>query len=374
MKKLVFLLLCVAMASSAFAEQKVKATGTPPTVKGGVNPEKFNSETKEAFDNVLNDLNEQLADIDYDNPKKFLQAMGDSSVYASHGATTRGYGGYKLFTATIGMMIGIQLPESISSMMDDVGEISDSLEKEGDIRLGVSPNIFNAHVGLNMGVFKFIPENLGVLKRDNMYVGLRIGYFNLPDVIEDFNYKSFTFGLTANYQIVEPIKLAGLVTWRGVNLGSGLIYNGATVNIVMDLEDDLNEPIGSSGAVLHMEPKASMNLDVTTFIIPLEAVTAIKLLIFNIPIGIGADLSFGSTSLGFGMVSDTEFRNLQSGYTQDKKGNISVKGGASNSPSFFNFKIMTGLGISAGPVVFDIPITWYPGSGYNFGVTVGAVF
>jgi len=371
MKKLLWLSLIFAMAIPAFADFKIKVDGEAPTVSGP-GEAAINNELEASFKNVINDLNTQLSELFPESPNKMLQAFGNASAYASHGATTRAYGGYKLFSATIGLTAGLQLPAGITSVMDDMENVGDTIENNHDINLGVSPNIFNAYIGLNMGVFKFLPENFGILKRDNFYIGLRFGYFNLPDFIEDFNFHSFTLGLTLNYQLIPNINLAGLVKWRGINLGTGFIYNGNTIKLSIPL-DEIDEPTGS-GVNIHMEPKAVLNMDVSTFIIPLEAITSIKLLIFNIPFGLGADLTFGSTSLGFGIDSDVNLNGLQYGLSEKKKGSLSVDASAKNSPSIFNFKIMTGIGISAGPVVFDIPITFYPASGYNIGITIGAVY
>jgi len=372
MKKLFFLLLVFAMVIPAFAE--IKVTGHAPTVKGDGSGE-FNKETADAFDDALKELNDQLKV--FKSPDKFLEAMGDSAVFASHGATTRGYGGYKLFSATIGAMIGAQLPTGLTSIMDDLDGLTDSLEKDGDIRLGISPNVFNVNIGLSMGILKFIPENLGVIKRDNLYIGLRIGYFNLPEIDlgddSKLNYNNFTFGVTANYQIIPSISIAGLVVWRGVNLGTGILYNHSKLSFGITV-DDIRQPVEKGANILLDNPKASIDLTSNTVTIPLEAITAVKLLIFNIPIGIGADLAFGSTSLGAGIDTSIKFENLPSGLSKAQDGDITASGDLSNSPHFFNFKIMTGFGITAGPVVIDIPLTFYPSGGFNFGFTIGAVF
>jgi hypothetical protein len=363
MKKLFCLLLVFTMSIPVFAE--IKITGQAPTVTGGAGADEFNRELQEAFDDAVYQINDRFSEIKYSNPQNLLKAMGNSSVYSSHGATTRGYGGYKIFSATIGPMFGLQVPSGISSIVDDVKNLSNTLKDKGDINLGFSPNMLNVNVGLNMGIFKL----------DKWYLGLRAGYFNLPNLADNFHYNNLTLGITANYQLMPSISLAGLVAWRGISLGSGIIYNNSKISFTMPLGDPINEEIGEGGkGRIYMDPEASLNLNTKTVIVPMEAITSIKLLIFNIPFGLGADLSFGSTSLGFGITSDIELQDLQ-GYTQATKGDIHVTAGASNNPSFFNFKIMTGFGVSAGPVVFDIPITFYPASkGYNFGLTIGAVF
>jgi len=374
MKKLFCLLFVFAMVIPVFAE--IKVTGHAPTVTG-TGPDLFNTETQKAFDKALIDLNDQLKV--FKNPDNFLKAMGDSSVYASHGATTRGYGGYKLFSVTVGPMVGVQLPSGISTIMDDINGLADALEENGDIKLGFNPNVINVNIGLSMGILKFLPQHLGIINRNNLYIGFRVGYFNLPEIDlgegSKLNYNNLTLGLTANYQIIPSISLAGLIVWRGVNLGSGVIYSRSKLDFGISVDKDISQPIGNTGASIDLyDPRALVNLSTSTVTIPLEAITALKLLIFNIPIGIGADLSFGSTSLGAGVDAKIKYDNLPSYVKEDKKGDITATGELSSSPHFFNFKIMTGFGITAGPVVLDIPITFYPSGGYNFGVTIGIVF
>jgi hypothetical protein len=368
MKKLFCVLLVFTMAVSAFAEFKVTIKGNAPTVTGN-GAAVFNAEIDAAFKELENSFNSMFKETFPEGSKEplqgFLQSMGNSTAYASHGATTRAYGGYKIFSATIGLMVGLQLPSSLGSLFDDLDKIGDSISEDHDVKFGISPNIFNAHVGLNMGI-------LGL---DKLYLGLRFGYFNLPDLIDNFSYNNFTFGVTANYQIIPSLSLAGLVTWRGVSLGSGIIYSGSNANIPISLGDLLNEDVGGGGNSVSMDPEVTLAMDTGTVIIPLEAITSIKVLIFNIPLGIGADLAFGSTSLGFTANSEVRLNgDLPPGLSNSKNGDISIEGSLSNSPSIFNFKIMTGFGFAMGPVVIDFPFTFYPAGGYNIGITIGAVF
>jgi hypothetical protein len=371
MKKLFCALLVLAMAMPAFAEKvDFKVSGSAPTIAGDqsnttVIIDEANIQIKDAFGKLIIKLNDQFSEMAFESPTDFLGAMANSSVYGSHGATTRAYGGYKKLSATIGPMFGFQLPGGLASLMGDLGGISESLKEKGDINLGVSPNLINVNFGMNMGIIKL----------DKLYLGVRIGYFKLPSLINDFSYDYLTVGATVNYQIIPSLSLAGLITWRGLSLGSGLLYNKSNIKITVPLGDKIEEDIGNNYGTVNLDPKASLNLKINTFTIPLEAITAIKLLIFNVPLGIGADIAFGKTSLGFGVDSDIVLNlNPGSGLRQVSKGDISVGANASAPPSFFNFKIMTGLGFIMGPVVIDIPITFYPAShGYTFGLTLGAV-
>jgi len=371
MKKNFCLLLVFTMAIPVFAQFQINVVGQAPTV-GGTNANLINPALANAFNSVISELNAQYKDLFPKSPDKFLRAMSNSSVYASHGATTRGYGGYKIFSATVGPTVGFQLPSGIGAFMNDLDGLSDSLEREGDINLGYAINMMNVNVGINMGVFKFLPEHLGVLKRDNLYVGLRAGYFRLPN-LSDLSFNSLTLGVTANYQLIPTVGLS-LLKWRGVNIGTGFIYNSNKIGFSMPLGDFISEPIAGGFGTIQMKPVTSVKLDVSTYTIPLEVVTAVKLLIFNIPFGIGADLAFGKTSLGLGVDSNVTISGLPAGAYQASPGVISVSANAKSSPSVFNFKIMTGLGLSMGPVVIDFPFTYYPANySYTLGLTLGAV-
>jgi len=383
MKKLFCLLLVFTLAIPAFAE--INITGQAP--KTGVTA--VDTELQNAFNIAFSELKDKIQVLE-GGPTKFVQAMGDASVYASQGATTRGYGGYKVFTATVGPVFGVQLPKDITSVIKDLSSgnnnIVDSLKNEGDIRAGINPNVFNFHIGFNMGSIKSLPEKIGFMKKDRLYLGLRLGYFRLPDLDlgNDFNisYNNLTLGLTANYQLIRPVKLPVFFTWRGLNLGTGFIYNKSKMGFGITI-DDIRQQLGGSytdAEIVLKNPTASINITSNTFVIPLEAVTAIKFLIFNIPAGIGADIAFGKTSLGAKITSagkDSIIVGVEGdpSISLSEPGKITVNGSVSHAPSIFNFKLMTGFGISAGPVVFDIPVTFYPASdGYTIGLTIGAVY
>jgi len=374
MKKLFCVLLVFAMAIPTFADNiKFVVTGKAPTLKGDASSgfsgiiDDVNDQMKDAFDELLGTLSDQFNEMPFGSPTKFLGAMANSSVYGSHGATTRAYGGYKMLSATIGSMFGFQLPNGLVSIINDINGISDTIKEDGDLNLGVGPNVFNVNFGLHMGFIKL----------DKLYLGARLGYFKLPSLINDFNYDYLTLGVTANYQIIPSLSLAGLITCRGLSLGSGLLYNKSNIKITVPVGDPINEQIGDDDSIgyVRLKPKASLNLKINTVTIPIEAVTAIKLLIFNIPLGLGADIAFGKTDLGFGVDSDIDLDLKKgNGLSQATKGNLSVKAGANASPTVFNFKIMTGFGFVMGPVVIDIPLTIYPANnGYTFGLTMGAV-
>jgi hypothetical protein len=341
----------------------------------------LNTEIVNVFNKALDDLNKEVGAIDA-KPEKFIQAWGNSSIFASHGAPQWGYGGYERFAFTVGPMIGFQLPGSPFKVADDMKNIADTLKDERDLKIGLNPQVINGRFGLNTS--KFLLKNL--------YLGVKFGYMKLDSLIEGLSFDEMSLGLTANYQLVPRKKLAGgLVVWRGLNLGTGFIYQNTNIGYKLKLDsieseaidiNNLNVPGGGSvpglsGSVgLKIDPSISLDMDITTFTIPLEATTSVRLLwLLNFSLGVGADFGFGKSDMKMGVIGDITpvFKGVADGLiTQNSSGNISASEGGDMAPGLFNPKVMGGLGLSLGPVIIDVPVAWYfMDNGYSVGVTLG---
>jgi hypothetical protein len=356
---------------------------TAPKVSGTISAiltltpeiEKAVKEAQEAIDKEVKDIDSK--------PEKFIQAWGNSSVFSSHGATQRAYGGYDLFAFTVGSMVGLQLPSSPFDIADELDKIADKLNEERDLKLGLNPQILTGQFSFNTS--KFLVNNL--------YLGLRFGYMKLdtlPFVDADefpFSFKSMSFGLMANYQILSQKSiLAGLLLWRGLNLGAGFIYQGTEISSKVKL-DPIEQEVNTSGIgdligvtpVLRIDPRIALDIKVTTYTIPLEASTSIRFLRFlNLALGAGVDLGFGTSDMKIGASGDVDITGIDKVSAiikVDTPGNVTVTAGGDMSPNLFNPKLMTGLGFNIGPVIIDIPVTWYfMDDGFNVGVTLGIVW
>jgi len=365
-KMVLALLMIVLITTSAFA---LEVTGTAPTLSGpGAGT--VNTELAGVFNDFLQDeLKPLLKDIK-DKPEELIKAFGDAGIFASHGATQMAYGGYKTFAVTVGPMVGLRLPSSPFTIMNDLDNMVNKLTEEQDIKLGLNPQVLNVRVGINTS--KFLLKNL--------YLGLHFGFMKLNIPIEGFSlsFNNLSLGATANYQLVAPISLAkGLFLWRGVNVGSGFIWQKTNINVGLGLKDILGNVLDqefSGTGKLTIDPTLSLDFNVNTFVIPVEVTTAVRLLWFlNIPLGVGMDLGFGSSDLKVGM--DAKISASLSGYSEATPGSLSISGGGKMSPTVFNLKAMTGIGLNFGPVVLDIPITWYfLDNGFSVGVSLGFVW
>ena len=313
------------------------------------------------------------------NPKKMIGAFATSSVFSSIGASLRTFQGYDSFALTVGVMGGVQLPASIFSVFGSLDAIAnaadkllDDINKDGDLQMGVNPQVINAQLGINTSGF--------LLK--GLYVGFKGGYMNLPINLDEFQMSFLTWsaGAMINYQVIPQFKLmGGLIVWRGLNVGAGFVYQSTSLNLDIPIKVDDGSSsgqttIGSTGAYLDFgNPKLSFRFNINTYTVPLEAVTSIRLLGFaNFSFGCGADLGFGSATMSGSLDSEINIRNLPSGMTQSP-GRMNVSMSGTNSPSLINPKIMGSLAFSAGPaIILDIPITYYfLNNGYNIGITFG---
>ena len=339
-------------------------TFIPPRFGGnfpGVN--EINQLIENIFSQYERQINNDLQDINIE-PMKLINAFATSSVFASSGATQRGYAGYNMFAVTVGAMGGVMNPGNLFSFAGEMNNILDNVEGLDDMDMGFNPQLLNAQIGFNASF---------LVKR--LYLGLKLGYYNHGSGPITFTTPSI--GVMANYQLIPDLKIPlGILVWRGINLGTGLIYQYTDMSFSIPLESRREQIniLNLYSTSMRIDSKLTLNFKKNTFIVPLEAVTAFRLFGFNITFGLGADIGFGSTDFKLTGDVTTTFEDLPEYLTPTQNAGLSASTGGSNSPDFFNPKLMTGLGFSFGPVILDIPVTIYPSNnGYNFGITLGFI-
>lgn len=346
----VLALMCFTGAYAFGLEAKGTAPQGPAHIQGNINT---------AFNDILRDINKEIEDIDV-NPEKLIKGFADASTFSALGATQRAYGEYKLWSFTVGPMVGVRLPgNSFFDIAGDIEDMGNTLEEEGDVRAGLNAQGITGQFGLN--VSKLLLENL--------YLGVRFGYFNLT-AIEDLKFETFQIGLTGNYQLLKGFNVvSGLFRWRGVSAGAGLVFQKTTLGYIYQLERQTASII--DGGSIHVDPSVNFDMGINTFIIPLEVNTSAQLLwILNLNLGLGVDVAFGK---------NTTTLNMSGSITGDEittPGYLAIDAGGSAGPTLFNPKFMANLGFKFGPVIIDVPLTCYfvGGPGLGVGITLGAVW
>ncbi|MCP4133099.1 MAG: hypothetical protein GY754_19185 [bacterium] len=317
----------------------------------------------DALDSLAADVQSQL-DGKWNNQEDLATGFGNATHYSSQAATLFGYQGYDLFAVMAGFMLGAQLPSFSPS---ELTEVPKKIEENGDVYAGMAAGLA-IQVGINCS---FLIEDL--------YISAKFGY--LPMKLSEVDATIVTFGAMANYQLIkEQGILFDLLKWRGISVGAGLMYSSNSTTLTVDGLGSLSVPISGTGDTgggnMTLSPSISLELSSSTFAVPIEVSTSVRLLwILNIHLGAGIDLVFGSTDITLSQASDV---SLDSSYgtnsiTQD--GQLTVKAGTEGTaPEWARARLMTGVGLGFGPVVIDVPVTWYLSSGINVGISAGIIW
>lgn len=365
--KLFFVTLCLL---AFFGTQNVFAliiTDTPPTFNDATFEGQFLPEWNNAIQQIRDDIGTISA-----TPVKLGKAFANAGVYSNHAATQRGYQGYDLFAVTVGTMFATQLPTMDFGKLGDIGN---DLKNNGDVEAGLGWQIWAAQAGINS---KFL--------LDGLYLGLKFGYmkYDLPVDPHKSQIDYLSLGVVANYQIFDEISLMGLLVWRGLSVGSGLLYqknNTAFIYNVDTINQDVNYDLSGSGgptgtSTIVLDPQVKFGLESNLVTIPVELTTAVRLLyVLNISVGFGFDINFGSSDLIVAFKSSIDTQNLPAGVQQTSSGSITTDAGSPGAkPKAFAAKAMAGIGLGIGPVMVDIPVTYYFNNGLSVGLSVGFVW
>lgn len=288
-------------------------------------------------------INETL--LPYQRQAKLVKGFANASAYSSAVATQRGYQGFDKFSITVGTMGAAQVPATTTNLGYYKGLIN-QLRKQGDVYLGVAWNAWTLNVGVKLPADFTISAKFGMLKYSYMY----------------FDFDGINAGGMLNYQIISPkAPPVKFVLWRGLSIGTGLSWQKNRTMVHYKAN-----PVSSGGYLA--QPELRIFIKTESYVIPLELSTAVRLFwVLNIHAGLGIDFAFGSSRMNYssmGAVTDGSLVGLYSVYGRQ----------AGTGPTKFLPKIFCGPGLNFGPVIIDIPFTYYFNNGFNAGVTFGIVW
>jgi hypothetical protein len=328
------LLLCLGLISEVYG------ASVDITSVGGANQATLN--TLAGYVNANSELQnlDQLHDL--------ARGMADANAAAAHAGTIFGYQNYEIFAVSAGFMSVYQLP----NLGDNASEaLEDDVREDGDVYAGAGVGVAWVNVGVNLGWLL-----------ENTYLSFKFGTLDVDE--DDLMIDSKLFGMGINYTLIPSVGLGGLVSWRGISLGTGFIYHKTEIEYELDFDASYTEGTYS------YDLKPRVNTDMYTVTIPVEISTSFQLFwLLNISGGAGVDFNFGSADV-----------TLIGGEVKDDSGNtvgiVHVNGTnvSDESPSSIRPRLMAALGLNLGPAKIDVPVYYYIPSGFAVGVTVGAVF
>jgi hypothetical protein len=373
-KKLLLSILLLSLTGMAFA---VDLTVIKPHFTG-TDSDLLNERSDEFFGEFEDTMRAALDFLPGSFPK-LAGAFANASVFSSDGASQRGYEGYNAFSFTVGFMSALQFPSTLlDKIMDAVNDSEDEMDLDFikdnmDIGLGVDFQILNAQFGINTSKFLL----------DRLYLGFKFSKFDTNWIdamsLSGFSFKTMSVGFNASYQLIKQKRLpAGIFVWRGLNLGTGFIWQNTSLGLKtsIPIDDDLLS-ISIEDTIeninINLDNVFRFDIETNTYIIPIEAMTSVRLLWFlNLALGAGVDIAFGSSSIKASGSFDVKDYKLPAGVEMTRAPSLSFGLGGKSAPSIFNLKLMGAVGFNVGPVIIDIPVTYYPLSdGYSLGVTVG---
>ena len=344
-------------------------TGSAPIIFTG-NPlvdAALNQEIGVAFDNAIFDANESIAK--YSDQRDLARGFGNASVFSSQPATFQGFQNYSKIAVATGVMLGVQAPSFDPDYYDG---IEDDIEANGDIYAGVGVGVSLLNVGVTANSI-----------RPGLYLNFMFGSVSL-DPGDDINISTTLIGVGVNYTLVKPKSGSFLLKWRGLSVGSGLIYHSSSLTLALELDSFsenflVNQPGFLISGTIDVDPSLLLELKSKTVTIPLDITTSVQALqLLNFTLGTGIDFNMGKTDIIVTADGDIAVNNINDPGALIQTvtpGLVSVDGSTRGvSPSFGRVRIMSGLGFNFGPVKLDMPFRYYFGSGASFGITAGVVF
>ncbi len=362
MKRLTMILLTGVFIFAGVATQVDAATitVTPPTSPSNpaLNTPLANALTAAQGTATYQDAVNTLSK--FDNQTDLARGFANANAYSSHAATIQGYQNYDLFYVSVGLMAGIQAPSTDQNYYKK-SVIEDDLKSDGDVYAGIS-----AGAAVSFGIHaRFIAYGL--------YLSGTVGSINIEDE-SNYSFKSRIFGFGINYALLNPHGiLFGFLNWRGLSLGTGLIYQRNEASFVYEF-DSITQPVtGFSGVNLVVDPSAKFGFVNETYTVPVDIVTSFQLLwLLNITLGGGVDFVTGSTDLTLTSGGDIRVTGTNETITP---GHITIDGSTNDvKPSRVRPKLMAGVGLQLGPIKLDVPVIYYPDAGAAVGITAAFVW
>lgn len=346
------------------------------------------------LENLAADLEQQLESDDlkpYSDQPLLAQGIANSASAAAHVGTQRAFSDYTSYAFTIGTGLAASAPDISLQALENA---ADDIEKDGDVYVGAAVQPIAIAFGWNLERW---------LERTRAYA--KVGYWDIPQgtIADEVSFNSLTVGLGVQYQLLgSQSPPAGALVWRGVNLGSGFIFQRNRTDIEVDVSEDggyeaesitfgdigftdadlSGEPINSNtviGTVL-VAPVLDASVESRTYSIPLEITTGVRALwVVDLSVGGGVDVVFGTSEVSASADGNSEFEETPEAdpYVDTSSGKATVSTSTTDKPQLLRPRVSAGLGFSIGPVKIDVPLMLYfDTEGYTtmVGLNVGAAW
>lgn len=320
-------------------------------------PEITDTDLRNDANRVINEYQTRVNNTvkEYTNQPKLVQALANAGSATVHAGAQRSWIDYRKWSVTLGAGLGASLPAL------DIASIStaaSTLVRDKDIYFGAGAQV-GGTLGLSLGVFR---EDL-----DRWYVALKFGIFDLPRdlLLRGLSFNTLNVGALVSYHIIDTFNIpSGVLRWRGLSLGSGLIYQSNKVSYDLNFNlSPLRFYSGGKSYELFIDPKLTVMARSNSLVIPLEVNTGLRILwLLDISFGVGIDVSMGSSSVGLSIGTPLKLTdskgNRPAGVLGD--GAVGVSAGTQGrGPTVFRPRLSSAVGLNLGPLKLEVPVMLY---------------
>lgn len=241
-----------------------------------------------AFGDLEAEVNDQLPD--FLTSADLSKGSSNSTVIAGSGLGLDYSSNYSLFM--LGYSAGVAGDPGTKSIADIA---NGNMEVEDLKGIGFQHAV---HLGLPLSLFT--KAKLGPIDLARVKVSTHFMHLGLD--LDSFSIDGTSFGLGVQYRLVPAIGLgAGALRWDGVDVSSGFRYGKMALGFTRELETVTTTSNAGALGTVNMSvqnPVVDLSLSTSTFTIPVEVSTAVRLgYIFSLYTGGGLDFSFGSGAL-----------------------------------------------------------------------------
>ncbi len=344
---------CIAFMCAVLPAEAAVIWGIPPQEIGSIVGQ---ANINNAFQAALQNANLDLAR--YQKQDDITRGFANANTFAAAAGTIQGYQNYEIFSISAGIMAGVQAPKLDYDYYKDIDK---KIKEDGDIYAGAGGGLAFVNLGIHA---KFLA--------DGLYFNLKYGGMSYKP-IDEIKIDPRLIGFGVNYALVkEKNAPIGIVKWRGLSIGTGLLYNRSKLDLQVKLDKQQKDVAGGL-AIVELDPSLKFNFVTTTYTVPVDIVTSVRLLwVFNFALGAGVDFNYGKSRLDMSADGTVSVKSLVAiatpGYVQV------IQPRQSNEPSTVRFRAMAGVGLNLGPVKIDVPVIYYPPTGLAVGLTAGVVW
>ncbi len=284
----------------------------------------------------------------------FLKSMSNAQAITNKGQGVSYATDHSLFVVGGGVGVGLNTTDGFK------------FESKGGlppVGLGVQASIM---AGVSLSKFPGMPVIGPIdLKRLTVFVNF-FGYSN-DSLVDSLTIKTSTFGMHAQYKIIENKNIGGLglLNWGGLAFTTG--FNVSSNSMTYKVGQSITATSNGITAKWTPDANSTLALEASSFSIPLEISTSIRTLyILSLFGGVGIDLNFGKSSI---------VANMNGPITNNVNGNVGSAQLAiseNQGPSFGAVRFFAGPQLNLVPLKNTNLLSIYAQGNYSTGGNYGA--